>query len=512
MPITIFRWLDGVALSLIFALLKFYFSSRRRAGRLPYPPGPKSLPLIGNLFDIPSQKPWLTYTKWAKQYGEITSITVLGRVVVFVNSQRAAKDLLEKRGTRYLDRPIIPMIDMMEAHFNLAITPYSQKWRTERRIIDQSLRPSAAMAYLPMQRAKAHAFLRQVLRDPEHTIGHLKHFTGAVVMSLVYGYDVQETNDRFIDIAERLLNLASESILPGAVLVNDFPSLQYLPEWLPGMGFKERARYGMQLSKEMVNAPFDMVKEEMAKGTARHSLVRDNLMDGLDEEGENALRNAAASVYAAGAETTISTLTSFILVLLLYPKVQRRAQAELDAVVGRGRLPDYDDRPRLPYVEAICKELLRWRLVLPLGVAHATTEDDVYNGYFIPKGATVLPNSWAILHDARAYPEPDTFRPERFLGADGALRDDPRLSAAFGFGRRICPGRHLVDTTLWVLVASVLSVFNIEKAKDEHGREIPVECAYTDTLISHPMPFQYAVTPRHENAAALILATTPQDD
>jgi cytochrome P450 len=85
-----------------------------------------------------------------------------------------------------------------------------------------------------------------------------------------------------------------------------------------------------------------------------------------------------------------------LLALLLYPDVQKRAQAEIDRVIGRGRLPGFSDRPNLPYIDGICKELLRWRLVLPLGVAHATTEDDVYCGYFIPKGTTVLPNTWCV--------------------------------------------------------------------------------------------------------------------
>ena len=94
---------------------------------------------------------------------------------------------------------------------------------------------------------------------------------------------------------------------------------------------------------------------------------------------------------------TISALSSFLLALLLYPDVQRRAQVEIDHVIGRSRLPEFSDRPKLPYVDAVCKELLRWRLVLPLGVAHATTEDSVYKGYFIPKGTTVLSNTWCDL-------------------------------------------------------------------------------------------------------------------
>ncbi|KAI0295091.1 cytochrome P450 [Multifurca ochricompacta] len=499
-----YLWLDVVALALFTFIARAYVSARAHKRGLKYPPGPSGLPLLGNLLDIPQHNPWVTYAEWGKRYGDVTSVSVLGRLIVFVNTARAAKVLFERTGTRYMDRPVIPIIEMMEAHFNLAITRYSDKWRVERRIVDQSLRPAVAVTYYPMQIAKAHAFLRQ-------TMEYLKHFTGAVVMSLTYGYDVKESGDHYVAIAEELLTLASESILPGALLVNDFPALKHIPDWFPGTAFKQRARHGKKLSYEMVNAPFNMVKEDLLKGTAKHSLVHDNLDECKGDE-ETALKNAAASVYAAGAETTISTLSSFLLSLLLYPDVQQHAQAEIDRVIGRTRLPAFSDRPNLPYIDAICKELLRWRLVLPLSVAHATTEDDVYNGYFIPKGTTVLPNTWGILHDPEVYPDPETFKPERFLTEDGKVKDDPLLMYAFGYGRRMCPGRHLVDSTLWILVASVLSAFKVHKKIDMNGNEIPVEGLYGDGLISHPAPFQYAISPRHPGAARLIQETEEQEE
>ena len=81
----------------------------------------------------------------------------------------------------------------------------------------------------------------------------------------------------------------------------------------------------------------------------------------------------------------------------------------------------------------------------------------------------------AVLHDPEAYPEPDKFKPERFLNEDGTVRDDPMLSLVFGIGKRICPGRHLVEATLFIVASSILSVFNVTKAKDENGNEIPVK-------------------------------------
>jgi len=195
-------------------------------------------------------------------------------------------------------------------------------------------------------------------------------------------------------------------------------------------------------------------------------------------------------------------MMSFFVAVLLRPDIQAKAQEELDAVTGRERLPTFQDRPMLPLVNAICKEVLRWRPVVPLAVPHATTEDDVYKGLFIPKGALVMGNVWAILHDPEMYPDPDAFKPERFLNQDGSAREDPVLASTFGFGKRICPGRHFVEATLFILVASLLSVFNIEKSSANGGPDV---YSFTGTLISRPNPFPCSITPRDKKAEDLIV-------
>lgn len=147
--------------------------------------------------------------------------------------------------------------------------------------------------------------------------------------------------------------------------------------------------------------------------------------------------------------------------MAMHPEIQRKAQKQLDDVIGDGRLPLFSDRPKLPYIDAVLRESLRWQQVLPLGVAHRLTEDDEYRGYFIPKGTLVTANQWydpfspgpvrifecfaelliasrAILHDPDVYPEPHTYMPDRFITKAGKLDPsvlDPR-KAAFGFGRR----------------------------------------------------------------------------
>ncbi|KZP06538.1 cytochrome P450 [Athelia psychrophila] len=131
---------------------------------------------------------------------------------------------------------------------------------------------------------------------------------------------------------------------------------------------------------------------------------------------------------------------NFVFAMIQYPAVQRRAQAELDSVLGPDRLPTFDDMPALPYLSAITKECHCWEVVLPLAVPHMLAADDEYRGWLLPSGTLVIPNSLnrAILNDPTVYPDPSVFNPERFLKSEKIDPEvqDPQM-AVFGYGRRI---------------------------------------------------------------------------
>jgi len=263
----------------------------------------------------------------------------------------------------------------------------------------------------------------------------------------------------------------------------------------------------------MKNEPIDFVKSAISNGSAVQSLSSEllqeieNLTGSERRKHEEVVKGALGSMFTAGSDTTVSAMSSLFLALVLFPRAQRRAQQELDIVIGRDRLPTFDDRQRLPYLEAICKELVRWQMVTPLGAPHASCQDDIYRGYFIPKGTTMVANAWAILHDPETYPDPEEFKPERFLDKNGRFRDDPTLGLVFGVGKRICPGRHLVDASLFIVISSVLSVFNVTKARDENGNDIPVNPVMTvrSGIIVHPEKFECCIAPRDKVAQDLIL-------
>jgi cytochrome P450 len=184
---------------------------------------------------------------------------------------------------------------------------------------------------------------------------------------------------------------------------------------------------------------------------------------------------------AAGAETTATTLMWWMLAMIAFPEVQRRAQAEIDSVVGRDRLPTFADAPRLPYVCAIVKEILRWRPALPFGVPHAATEEDWYEGMYIPKGTICISNLWNCNRDRSVFGEDaDEFRPSRHLDENGEPLPGPVETnqvghVGFGFGRRICVGKDLATDSLFMDTVRVLWAAKLEGARDENGKELPLD-------------------------------------
>jgi cytochrome P450 len=168
------------------------------------------------------------------------------------------------------------------------------------------------------------------------------------------------------------------------------------------------------------------------------------------------------------------------LAMLAYPETQARAQAELDAVVGRNRLPTFADYPHLPYIRAMVKEALRWRPIDPVGLPHRSTEDDWYNGMFIPKGTICIPNVWLLNRDPEIYGEDATeFNPARHLDANGELAPGPvdtkeESHVTYGFGRRLCVGRHVANNSLFIDIAIVLWANKIDRKKDASGKPLPL--------------------------------------
>ncbi|KIK93558.1 hypothetical protein PAXRUDRAFT_144832 [Paxillus rubicundulus Ve08.2h10] len=483
------------------------------------PPGPIGWPIIGNLFEISSEQTWLDFAELSKKYGkflnpgttelvlsgDISSISILGTRYVILNSYKVVSEILEKQSAKCSDRPHLTMGgDLVGWSSGMLFVNYGERLRCYRKLFYRMFGSrSSTAAFNPIEEEETRRFLRNVLEQPDSLAAHIRATAGAVILKITYGYNVQADEDPFVKLADRAMANISLVTAPGAFLVDLVPTLRYLPEWFPGTGFLQDAKKYRQLVTEAVTRPHQYVLEQMAAGVANASFSSMLLEGGVSPEEEELIMWAATNIYL-GTSTSltrvVSAIYAFFLAMTIYPEVQRKAQAELDAVVGTERLPRLEDRDSLPYVNAICEEVLRWHVIAPLAVPHVSTEDIFYNGFVVPKGSYVIVNAWSILHDETTYPNPDVFQPERFLGENP--QPNPQ-SICFGFGRRVCPGLHLAEASIFISVAMSLAALDISRHVED-GVEVIPKFEVTGGTVSHPKPFKCRIAPRSTNAEVLL--------
>ncbi|KAJ8585616.1 cytochrome P450 [Rhizopogon salebrosus TDB-379] len=458
------------------------------------PPGPRLLPFVGNAFDIDVSRPWLTYANWKETYGDILYSRVLGQHIIIISSIRVAQDLLDKRSAIYSDRLILRTSDEFGISFNTPLLPYGDTLRLHRKLFRQAVGAEAAAEYHDLYLSKAYQLVVDLLSAPQEVEKHLERYSGSLILSATYDYEALPEGDPLIGRTREAIEISKRVWAPErALLLMALPFLEYLPSWFPGATDRRLAPHCRKLVRQSLDEPFEIAKESFTYAGRSSSIVAKFLSEDGDMSpaSEELIKGVAIGAFAAGTETIASTLYMFVLAMVLHPDVQSRAVAEINAICG-GTIPKFEHKPSLPYIEAICREVLRWQPVAPLGVPHMTTKDDVYEGYLIPKGSIVMVNAWALSRDERLSPEASRFDPQRHLTAEGKLNDIPVF--IYGFGRRVCPGRYFAELALWAAVVSILSTIRITKAKDSEGVDIPVIPEYTDGLSIQPKPFACAIT------------------
>ncbi|KAJ8516459.1 hypothetical protein ONZ45_g6240 [Pleurotus djamor] len=467
----------------------FQWATKKRP--YPFPPGPKPLPILGNALDIPLSRPWDAYSQWGAQYGDLTYVSAFGINVVVINSYDVATELFDGRSNIYSDRPEMPLAQLTGWDMTMATHHYGDTWRKHRSLYHKKFKQESIHQFRPLLTGKAHELLHDLLNDPHELIEHVRNYPAAIVMYICYGHTIARRNDPLVDISDAAAQEVAATILKGSQIVNIIPLARYLPSWFPGFQPEHSAQNNGNTIPSWMS-----------------ELLQENDANGGSLEQEEIIKAVNASSFAAAHETTSATLQFFIQALILFPEVQTKAQEELDRVLGPGVLPTFDDKPNLPYIEAIYMEVLRWRPPTLIGVPHATSQDDVYRGYLIPKGerdaiSKYLRHCRGMCHDPIMFPDPERFMPERFLNDNGTVKDEKIIT--FGFGRRVCVGSHLAHESIWVAMAALLSVFRFSKAKNEMGEVIEVTQEFSDSLVIFPLPFQYSITPRSESCRQAIL-------
>ncbi|EPQ51236.1 cytochrome P450 [Gloeophyllum trabeum ATCC 11539] len=488
----------GIVLLGAYTLLRYH----RRS--LSLPPGPKGLPLLGMLGRMPQEGAWTVFASWAKKYGDMLHVQVLQQHIIILHSLETTNEMLDKKSNIYSDRPRLTMGgELVGWNRILALTPYGRLFRQYRRLFHGLMGNRAYLGdLLPSAHQETTRLLQNILDQPDQLRRHIRRASTAYILRISHGYSLSDEHDPIVDVVEKATGQLSMLLVPGAFMVDILPFLKHLPQWLPKLQFQKTAEHWAQTLKVMVDLPFEFVKQQIDARCATVSFTRSAL--DMDEYDETVVKWAAGSLYSGGSDTTVSTIYAFFLAMVLYPEAQRRAQAEIDSVVGTDRLPTIDDRTHLPYVDSLVKEVFRCFPATPLGAPHRLIKDDVHAGYTIPKGSIVLANIWWFLHDPKRYSDPHMFDPTRYSAQPHRPADPDPLSICFGFGRRSCPGSLLADSVVFLACASCLAVLDIQKATKADGS--PIEPVYRSTkgIISHPMPFECMIRARSERAAALV--------
>ncbi|KAI9435066.1 cytochrome P450 [Lactarius indigo] len=426
--------------------------------------------------------------------GDVFYLNAAGQPIVVLNSQKVAADLLDRRAGIYSDRPRnIVAAQILCGGLALTFQNYGPLWRRMRKAVHEGL--SIESLKVP-QLNEALLLTSGLIAQPATMDNHLRRATASMIMSVTYGTPpiVSELDPGIKAINDFVARL-TRAILPGTALggilsVDEAYSEQF-PRILDSPNGSAMLSIGTRKIRSCSRAYSIAVREKM-KSTGY--LIGKNL----------GLPQSCTSISAAGAETTSGVLAWWMLAMITFPEIQKRAQTELDAVVGRSRTPTFADFQHLPYIRAMVKETLRWCPVGPVGIPHLSSEDDWYNGMFIPKG-TIMITLWTSIQRGFWMPMETSLRARPETKEEGHV--------TYGFGRRICVGKHVANNSLFIDMAMTLWACNIEAWKDEHGNVIPIDvgwiggernCRCVVLAGSRPVPFKADITPRFPEVVGLL--------
>ncbi|KAI1195959.1 putative cytochrome P450 [Nemania serpens] len=488
-----------------------------QVGRRPrdIPPGPPTVPILGNIHLIPRYDVHLQFQKWAHEYGPVYSLMLGSQVMIVLSSDTAIKDLLDKRSGIYSDRMDIYIGQTLASGGKrILMMRYGHTWRQIRRIMHDLLNIHAARSFEPYQILESQQMVFDILNEPDSFAQHIRRYANSVTTTTTFGYRVPTCEDVYF---QELFEVFGDFVLLAqtgiAALLDYMPAIRMLPAWTLPPKRRAIAHHQREIALYRYHwdkAKADILSSENPNPCLSLGLVQEQKKNGFDDDFASYI---TGTLLEAGSDTSSNTLLGFICAMLVFPEVQSRAQSELDQVVGQDRMPQPQDEPKLQYIRGCVKESLRWMPTTILGaIPHALTQDDHYMGFRLPKGAGVLNNVYAIHNDASRYPRPRQFDPERFRDDaqsffQAATNPDvsQRDQFAFGAGRRICPGMHVAERNLFLAISRLLWAFDFRRPTDDGGNEIvPDPTQITQGFVCAPLPFKVVITPRDERRARIV--------
>ncbi|XP_062856169.1 cytochrome P450 2F2-like [Trichomycterus rosablanca] len=433
-----------------------------------FPPGPRVVPIFGNLLQINLKNPLKDFEKLAERYGNIYSIYIGSRPAVVLHGLKTIKEALVIKSSDFSGRPQNSLVSHVTEGKGIIFADYGAPWKEHRRFALMTLR-NFGLGKQSME--------NRILGELEHLIAKLEKHAGSTmspqtlfhsaasnIISLVlfairFEYD-DETLKIYIRLFTELTKIANG---PWAMIYDMLPLLRPLP--LP---FK-KAFDNFDTLKKMTRAMISKHIKTRVPGEPR-DLV-DCYLDELDKEVEGSsfdveqLVRFILNLHAAGTDTTSNTLLTAFLYLMVHPDIQEKCQQEIDEVLEGKAQVTFDDRHNMPYIQAVIHESQRIADTVPLSVFHCTTADTQLMGYSIPKGTIIIPNLSSVLNEEGQWKFPHEFNPANFLNDQGQFVK-PDAFTPFSAGPRTCLGEGLARMELFLILVTLLRRFKFVWPED----------------------------------------------
>lgn len=453
----------SVALLLILTLALLYGMTRKPRG---FPPGPARLPLLGFLPSLERHLVHKQLWRLSNTYGPVVGLYFGRKPFVIVNGWDAVKESLANDDLN--GRPELPFRKMAMGGEMLGVMfVEGEFWKEQRRFSLHHFRNLGfgKRSHESVIHEEAKELIDEIL-DADGSVklqGLLGISSINILWAVMGGVRFPRKDPQLMHLVDSLNKLFRAGDVSGG-LVNAFPFLRHFVSENHRENIVQR---GFDLVESFIQKSVNEHKAELDIANPRDFIdiylteIRNNSNNPNTSFTEKQLIAACTDVFSAGAETGSATVAFSVMLMCLFPEVMRKVQKEIDSVVGQNRFPSTTDRMNLPYVEATMAEIFRFRGAAPLTVPHKALRDTILQGHRIPGDTVVMNNLYSVQMDPEYWGDPENFRPERFINADGTFRKDERM-IPFGKGRRLCLGEPLARMTSFLLFAALVQHLDFE--------------------------------------------------
>ncbi|CCF43134.1 cytochrome P450 [Colletotrichum higginsianum] len=457
------------------------------------PPGPPTRPLFGNLLQFKDSKgdPFHKQLLSLRDYGDMTTLHLGSKTLVFLNSNRVVSEIIAKRGSRTNERSPMPISNTLVDYGRKSLLLPQDQWAEPRRVMHSLLSGTALRQYGTWQELESTQMMAEYVIRPGAWYRHHYRYANSVIHRIALGERLVKTPEELVEM-QNAVTFFVGSI--GSSVIDWFPELDKLPRFL--QFWRPHWEALGQWNLDLYSRWYNPIKNKVENGTAPPSFVRDVLLhpDTKFKGDDIDAMYVAMQLIEAGSDTTREALNIMTMAALEHPDVFQRAREEVDKVCGvdeEARLPTLADMDDLRYICAMAKEILRWRPIFPITPDHTASQDIEFEGYYFPAGTGFTVNGPAVSRDCD---EPEEFKPERWL--DGHETDIAHGLWAFGGGRRICVGYRLAQRSMFLNIARLVQcvdyrangpynsfVLNLEATDEPFPVKVMMRSAVYEALI-----------------------------